>query len=78
MRVVVVKEIDEEYGEFESLEITINDTTNFSVHNSDSPEDNTLSRNFSDCYDIPNLLRMAYQAGKNNEEFVVEYEGDED
>ena len=33
------------------------------------PEDNTLSRNFGDCYIITDLVRMAYEAGKNGEEF---------
>lgn len=38
------------------------------------PEDNTLSRNFNDVYSIPDLMKMAWEAGKNNEEFVVEVE----
>jgi hypothetical protein len=73
MRLVVTELIDFEDG-YEELEIVINNTTKFKVGNYDSPEDNTLSRNFSDCYDIPELLRKAYEAGKNGEEFVVEYE----
>lgn len=32
-------------------------------------EDNTLARNFGDCYIITDLVRMAYEAGKNGEEF---------
>ena len=72
MRVIVTEEEDE-YGEFASLSIEIDDKTKFSVYHSDSPEDNNLFRNFSDCYDIPSLLRKAWQAGKNGEEFEIEY-----
>lgn len=60
--------------EFESLEITIDDYMNFHVYNSDNLEDNTLSRNFSDCYDIPELLKRAYLAGRKGEEFNIIYE----
>lgn len=35
------------------------------------PEDNTLSRNFSDVYSIPKLIEMAYQAGKSGEELEI-------
>lgn len=72
MKVIVTREISEDY-ETESLEIVIDYHTKFSVCSSDSSEDNTLSRNFSDCYDIPSLLRKAYEAGKNGESFDVEY-----
>jgi len=38
------------------------------------PEDANLSRDFSDVYSIPYLLKMAYDAGKSGETFesVVE------
>lgn len=77
MRVVVIKEQDE-FGEYESLEIVIDDNTKFSVCHTDSPEDNVLYRNFSDCYDIPDLLRKAYNAGKNGEDFEVVYEEEDE
>jgi len=73
MRVVVTEHISDDY-EYEMLEITIDDTTKFKVEAStDSMEDNFLSRNFSDCYDIPALLKKAYEAGKRNESFTIEY-----
>lgn len=76
MRVVVLEESSEDMM-FNSLQIVINDNIKFAVHSSeDSPEDNTLHRNFSDCYDIPALLRKAYEAGKNGEDFTVEYAED--
>jgi len=73
MRVTVLRE-NSCNGLHEVLEITINDATKFSVHNSEFPEDNTLSENFSDCYDIPEILRMAWEAGKKGESFTIEYE----
>lgn len=77
MRVVITEQVSDDF-EFEMLEIVIDDTTKFSVCSGDSPEDNTLSRNFSDCYDIPALLKKAYEAGKRGEKFLVEYvTGDE-
>lgn len=77
MRVVVTSEIGEDY-EYENLEIVIDDKFKFSVCNSnDSMEDATLSRNFADCHDIPALLRKAYEAGKNGEEFTVIHMEDE-
>lgn len=43
------------------------------------PEDANLSRDFSGVYSIPSLMRRAYNAGKNGEDFTIEYtesEGD--
>ena len=79
MRVVVTKTTSEDMMH-ESLEININEKTKFHVsHSEESPEDNTLYRNFADCHDIPRLLEMAYMAGKSGEEFELEYvtEGDD-
>ena len=36
------------------------------------PEDSNLGRDFSGCYDIVKLMKMAYDAGKAGEEFEVE------
>ena len=78
MRVVVTERVDWEWG-YEELEINIDNSTKFKVGSYDAPEDNTLSRNFSDCYDIPSLLRKAWKAGKDGEEFEISYvEGEED
>ena len=35
------------------------------------PEDANLGRDFSDCYAIPNLMKMAYEAGRNGEDFEI-------
>ena len=53
------------------LGFEINGNSVFEVYEGE-PEDNNLTRNFSDCYKIPELLKMAYEAGKNNEEFEIE------
>lgn len=51
--------------------ITIDGQTVFTVQDGE-PEDNYTYRNFNDVYDIPNLLRKAYEAGVNGEEFQLE------
>lgn len=34
------------------------------------PEDANLARDFSDCFSIVDLMRRAYEAGKNGEDFI--------
>ena len=42
------------------------------------PEDNNMSRNFSDIFAIKDLIKIAYNAGKNGEELeIIEKEIDE-
>ena len=53
------------------LSIKIDGTQVFSVCEGE-PEDNTLARNFSDCWDIVKLMRQAYEAGVNQEKFTVD------
>jgi hypothetical protein len=36
------------------------------------PEDSNLGRNFCDVYQIPALMKEAYEAGKNGETFEIE------
>ena len=40
------------------------------------PEDSNLGRDFSDCFKIPKLMKMAYDAGKNGETIAFENEED--
>ncbi len=61
--------IDRDYSYF--LNIFINEEIVFSVHDGE-PEDNNLSRNFSDCWGISDLLKKAFEAGKNNETLKIE------
>ena len=46
------------------LTIKINDEDAFQVCDGE-PEDANLSRDFSDCWRIVKLMKMAYEAGKN-------------
>lgn len=56
------KEIEEcEYRD--KIEIYINRELVFEAHD-DEPEDSNLSRSFSDCYNIPVLLKRAFEEGK--------------
>lgn len=47
-----------------SIEIYFDDEKQFEVYESEATEDNTLGRNFMDCYEILNLLREVYELGK--------------
>lgn len=51
-----------------ALEIFIDDVKKFSVCD-DEPEDGNLSRSFSDCYKITELLEAAFSAGQCGEAF---------
>ena len=42
------------------------------------PEDANLSRDFSDCFIIDNLMKLAYDAGKNGEAFSLGEIGGDD
>ncbi len=35
------------------------------------PEDANINRDFNDVYSITDLMKMAYDAGKNGEDFTV-------
>ena len=37
------------------------------------PEDNSLGRDLNDAYSIPDLVKMAYEAGKSGEPMVYEF-----
>ena len=61
--------IDRDYSYF--IDIFIDEKQVFAVHDGE-PEDNNLSRNFSDCWNIHKLIKKAFEAGKNNEELEIE------
>lgn len=50
--------------------IEIDDKRQFKVQDGE-PEDGNLGRDFNDCFKIPELMRMAYEAGKNGEKFEI-------
>ena len=51
--------------------ITVDEKEEFSVHDGE-PEDSNIGRDFSDVMKIPYLMELAYNAGKNGEEFTVD------
>lgn len=55
------------------LEIYIDGKCSFSVSDGE-PEDANLARDFNDCCSVSDLMRKAYDAGKNGESFEIEYE----
>lgn len=64
------------FGEYDcrcSLEIEVDGKMVFLVCDGE-PEDSNLQRDFSDCYKVIDLMLMAYNAGKNGEEFTLEQE----
>lgn len=61
----------EKFDYQDCIKILIEGEEVFYVHDGDS-EDNSLSRNFLNCYSIPDLLKKAYQAGKAGEDFLIE------
>ena len=52
------------------IDVYIDGILSFEVHDGDS-EDNTLYRNFADCFKVTELMRLAYEAGKRGEEFEI-------
>jgi len=78
MKVLVTAKVSDDMRQ-QMLEIVLDGVTKFSVHSDEQyPEDNRLSDNFEDCYDIPELLLKAYEAGKRGEDFTVEYVREEE
>ena len=60
-----------------AVEIEVDGKKVFSAWDGE-PEDATLSRDFSDCWGIPDLMKMAHQAGAEGKEFIIEsFEKDE-
>ena len=60
-----------EYGDGESLEI---DTPKNNVYFGDiEPEDASLARDLGCAYNIEDMIKEAYEAGKAGEELTFEY-----
>ena len=60
-----------------SLEIQVDGKTKFNVHDGE-PEDNTLCRNFNDCYSVADLMKLAHEAGARGETFEIEHKEEEE
>lgn len=55
----------------EAIEIKVDGVTKFSVMDGE-PEDSNISRDFSDCHSVVNLMKLAFEAGKKGEELLIE------
>lgn len=64
-----VRTIDWDEGRCRFL-IIVDGKEVFSVHDGE-PEDSTLGRNFSACFNIPELLQKVYDAGKSGEQLEI-------
>ncbi|WNF07450.1 hypothetical protein [Brevibacillus borstelensis] len=61
-----------DWNDAASLEIEVNGKTEISAYPLyECPEDATLERDLNFVYDIPDLMRQAYEAGRNGEPFVI-------
>ncbi len=61
------EEID--YRHFLQIDVDGEEKVNFF---DGEPEDANLSRDFNDAYKITDLMEMAFNAGKNGEDFTIE------
>ena len=55
------------------MTVTIDGKQAFSVHDGE-PEDATLGRDFNDCTNIPDMLKLAHAAGTKGEPLEITYE----
>jgi hypothetical protein len=66
------------YGEYERFVIKVNNKIILSAGHGE-PEDNSLGRDLNFVFSIPEWMKMAYEAGKNGEDFnIIESEEDFD
>lgn len=71
---MIIKEVREEFDYCsQSLKIYVNGALRASFTDGEI-EDNNLYRNFSDCFSITTLMKAAYEAGKNGEDFELTQE----
>lgn len=76
MEVVITtrgEEFFDDYDYRDFFQVEVNGNVLLEVRDGE-PEDNNLARNFSDIRSIETLLHLAYEAGKKNESFTIEYE----
>ncbi|MDQ0174413.1 hypothetical protein [Bacillus chungangensis] len=71
MEVIEIHNTIDEDEMREALTIQVNGKTLFNVFDGE-PEDRLLMRDFNDCYNIVDLMRLAYQAGRDGEGFSHE------
>lgn len=66
---------DHEDGTGSCITITIDGKRVFSACDGE-PEDNNLCRNFNGCFNIVDMLKQAFEAGKRGETLEIEHVGD--
>lgn len=66
-----------EYGEATGIEISVNGTSRVSFFEGE-PEDMTLNRDLNDAFDITDLMKQAYIAGKSGKTMYMAEEENED
>lgn len=74
MKVVIMSRTEEEIERCDYRDaymVMIDGEQVFSVYD-DEPEDSNMGRSFSDVYSIGHIMELAYNAGKNGEEFLLE------
>ena len=75
MTVEIISLTDEAYEKRDYCDvftIKVDGKTVLNVYDGE-PEDNNLSRNFSDIFSVPELIEAAYNAGKNGEPLNIEW-----
>lgn len=75
---MIIKEYDgyDEETMTSSITISFDDKVLLKVWETEYSEDNTLWRNFQDCYNIMWMLKKVYELGKNGVEITFKEEGD--
>lgn len=75
---MIIKEYDgyDEESMISSITIYFDDKPVFDVEETEYQEDNTLWRNFQDCYNVLWMLKKVYELGKQWVEIIFEEDGD--
>lgn len=73
MKVKVIFQKTEDGENDTGVEIIIDGKREFCIREGE-PEDMLMWRDLSDAYNVEGMLQRAYLAGKNGEEFSIEYE----
>lgn len=77
---IIYRETDNVYDDLAADEMVIYDNENNCLAREyvgplcECPEDAIIGRDLISCYIIIKYMKMAYEAGKNGEEFIVENE----
>lgn len=76
MAIIIIEHYpdEEDWGQYAgvSTQITTNEGTQSVGFYGGEPEDMTLDRDLSDAWNVVELLKLAYNAGKNGEELEIE------